>query len=62
MILIVSATSDFTTAQPITSQIVAPVKSTSPVEIDSILYCSVTADPAPTIDQPLVVDRGLSLT
>ncbi len=36
--------------------------SISPAEADSILYSSVTADPAPTIDHPFVLLKARSLT
>jgi hypothetical protein len=34
----------------------------SPTDLPSMLYSSVTAEPAPIIDQPFVVERGLSFT
>ena len=44
------------------STIDAPVISISPVAASSIVYCSVTALPAPTIDQPFVSLKALSFT
>ena len=49
-------------AQPITSTIEDPVIFISPVETDSILNCSVTAEPAPTISQPFAMFKTLSFT
>jgi hypothetical protein len=58
----VSLSADFAYTQPIKSTIVAAEMSTSPVEELSNVYSSVMAEPAPTIDQPLVVLSGRSLT
>jgi hypothetical protein len=41
---------------------VAEEISISPVASPSMLYSSVTAEPAPTIDQPFVVLNALSFT
>jgi hypothetical protein len=41
---------------------VAAEISISPVDCPSMLYSSVTAEPAPTIDQPFVVLKARSLT
>ena len=48
--------------QAIQSIIVYVEISISPTAFPSILYSSVTADPAPTIDQPFVVESARSFT
>ena len=58
----VSLDKAFAYTHPTKSLIVAPVISISPVDTFSMLYSSVIALPAPTIDQPFVVLSARSFT
>jgi len=58
----VSLERDLASTQPMSSLIVPPLISISPVEEDSMEYSSVIALPAPIMDQPLVVLNARSLT
>jgi hypothetical protein len=57
-----SPTNELILAQPNQSTIVFVEISISPTAFPSMLYSSVTAAPAPTIDQPFVVLKALSFT
>lgn len=58
----VSLKAALASTQPIKSTIVAVDISMSPVAFPSIEYSSVTAEPAPIIDQPFVFESARSFT